>query len=76
MADSMMYRNLGLRACKYHTFFIKMLTTVLKVPEGGRKGVETPGLPEGNLSYHTNFGGPIALPQMYVRTCQSQKMKA
>ena len=42
----MMHRNLGLRTCENHTLFMKMLTTVLKVPEGGREGVETPGLPE------------------------------
>ena len=29
-----------------------------------------------NLSHHMNVGRPTALPQMYVRTCQSQKMKA
>ena len=50
MADGMMHRNLGLCACENHKPFIKMLTNVLKVPEGGREGVETPGLPEGNLS--------------------------
>ena len=50
LADGMMHRNLALRACEIHTPFIKILTTVLKVPKGDREGVETPGLPEGYLS--------------------------
>ena len=45
LADGMMHRNLGLRAWDNHRPFIKMLTTVLKVPEGGQEVSLLPVLP-------------------------------
>ena len=64
-----MHRNLGLRACENQTPFVKLLTTVLKVPEGGREGVETPGLPEGYYSSPVLLFEPKPIQSLLYESC-------